>query len=115
MAKRFRGKEQMVREHLRPIERRVLAMRDQGLDHAEIGARIRRSPEHVERILRWSEIPRSGPPQRRSPRAIESRVLALRAAGETHEQIGQRFRRSPAFIRQVEGLAHYQLGVSLLS
>ncbi len=104
-----------MREYLRPIERRVLAMREEGLDNAEIAQRIRRSPQHVERILQWTEIPRSGPPRRRSPRAIEKRVLALRAAGETHEQIGQRFRRSAGFIRQVEGLAHYQLAVSLLS
>ncbi len=103
-----------MRDNLRPIERRVLAMRDQGLDHAEIGKRIRRSPEHVERILQWTEIPRSGPPRRRNPRPIENRVLALRAAGETHEQIAARFRRSPAFIRQVEGLAHFKLAFSLL-
>lgn len=104
-----------MREHLRPIERRVFAMREQGLDYGDIAHRIRRSPEHVQRILQWIEIPRSGPPRRRNPRAIESRVLALRAAGETHEQIGRRFRRSAAFIRQVEGLAHYKLAVNLLT
>jgi hypothetical protein len=102
-------------EHLRPIERRILAMQDDGLDAAEIAARIRRSPDHVERIVAWTEIPRSGPPLRRSPRPIERRVLALRADGESHERIGERFRRSGGFIRRVEGLAHYVLALNLLT
>ncbi len=103
-----------MQDHLRPIERRVLAMRDQGLNYEQIGARIRRSPEHVARIVQWTEIPRSGRPPTRTPRPIESRVLALRARGETHEQIGRRFRRSARFIRQVEGLAHFRLALDLL-
>jgi hypothetical protein len=41
-------------------------------------------------------------------------VLAMRAAGETHEEIGLRFRRSPRSIRQIEGLAHYRMGLQLL-
>lgn len=102
-------------EHLRPIERRVVAMRDEGLTTDEIGRRFKRSPAHVERMLAWTTIPRSGPPVRRSPRAIEQRVLALRAVGETHAQIGERFRRNPRFIRQVEGLAHYRRALELLS
>lgn len=104
-----------MREHLRPLERRVLAMRDEGIDIDEIGRRIRRSGPQVERIIGWTAIPRSGPPPKRSPRAIERRVLALRAQGESHEQIGVRFRRSAGFIRRVEGLAHYTLALRLLS
>ncbi len=101
--------------HLRPIERRVLAMQAEGLDVAEIGRRLKRSPEHVQRMIEWSKIPRSGPPQRRFPRAIERRVLDLRAAGNSHEEIGRRFKRSADHIRRVEGLAHYQIAVELLS
>jgi len=102
-------------EHLRPVERRVLQMRDEGVALEEIGRRIRKSPAMVERIITWTSIPRSKPPARRSPTAIERRVLALRGAGESHEEIGARFRRGADHIRQVEGLAHYRLGLTLLA
>lgn len=101
-------------ENLRPLERRIAAMRDDGLPSGEIARRVRRSPAQVERILQWISIPRSEPPPQRSPRPIELRVLALRAAGESHAEVGSRFRRSARFIRQVEGLAHFRLGFQLL-
>lgn len=101
--------------HLRPLERRVLAMRDEGIAIDEIAQRIRRSPAYVDRVIVWTDLPRAGPPTKRSPRAIERRVLTLRAKGESHEEIGQRFGRSAQFIRQVEGLAHYTQGLDLLS
>lgn len=103
-----------MQAHLRPIERRVLAMRDEGQSVSEIAGRIKRSPGHVERMIVWTGIPRSGPAQRRSPRPIERRVLALRARGETHAEIGRRLRRSPRYVRQVEGLAHFTLAMHLL-
>lgn len=104
----------MASEHLRPIERRVVAMREQGLEVDAIAARLKRSPQHVERMLTWIEIPRSGPPARRSPTAMERRVLALRADGMSYEAIAARFKRSARFIRQVEGMAHYRLALELL-
>jgi len=104
-----------MKQHLRPIERRVLVMRDQGVSTEEIARRIRRSPAHVARIVDWTQIPRSGVPVKRTPRAIEVRVLALRAGGESYEQIGQRFRRSARFVRQVEGLAHFKRALELLT
>lgn len=94
---------------LRPVERRVLAMSADGLTTGEIARRLRRSEAHVVRMIRWTEIPRSGS-TRRSPRAIERRVIALRRNGESHEQIAERFRRTPRFIRQVEGIAHVRYG-----
>lgn len=100
--------------HLRPIERRVLEMRQSGLSDAQIATRIKRSPTHVARIAEWATIPRSAPAPQRKGRALERRVLALRNDGETHEQIGRRFGRSPEFIRRVEGLAHYRRGLELL-
>lgn len=102
-------------QHLRPIERRVLAMRDDGLPASEIADRIRRSPDHVVRMIEWTEIPRSRPAPRTSARAMERRVLAFRSDGVTHEEIAVRFRRSPRFIRQVEGLAHYRRAIEILT
>lgn len=100
-------------DHLRPIERRVLAMRDEGQDLDEIGRRIKRSAAHVERMIAWTELPRTATP-RTSARAFERRVLALRSAGESYETIGERFRKSGGFIKRVEGLAYYRKAVELL-
>ncbi|GEM_PF-601828 len=107
-------REPNMTEYLRPLERRVLAMRAEGLDPAAIGRRLRKSPAQVERIIEWTRIPRSRPPMRRRPPAIERRVVDLRAAGESHEEIARRFRRSPEFIRRVEGLAHFRKALELL-
>lgn len=101
-------------QHLRPIERRVLAMRDAGLSNDEIAGRIKRSPEHVERVVGWAAIPRSKPPTRRTPRAIERRVLAMRAAGLDHATIAAKFKKTPRGIRRIEGLAHFRLANDLL-
>lgn len=109
-----RRKRAPVSEHLRPIERRVLAMSAAGLDHREIAEKLNRSPRHVERVIGWSQIPRSRPPARRTPRAVERRVLDLRSEGESHDEIATRFKRSPRSIRQIEGLAHFRLALDLL-
>lgn len=105
----------MNEAHLRPMERRVLAMRDEGVHVTEIARRIDKSPAHVERVIEWTEIPRNGPPARRSPTAIEQRVMDMRSHGDTYAEIAARFKRSPKYIKQVEGLAHYSLGLDLLS
>ena len=39
---------------LRPLERRVLRWREQGLDHDELSARFRRSPEHMARVEEYA-------------------------------------------------------------
>ena len=101
--------------HLRPVERRVLAMRDDGVHVDEIARRIQRSPAHVERMIAWTDIPRQGLRVRTSPTAIQRAVLRLRAEGESHAEIGRRFNRSPKYIRQVEGLAYYTQGLELLT
>lgn len=105
----------MSEDYLRPVERRVIAMRDEGVHIAEIARRIDKSPAHVERVIDWSGIPRNGPPVRRSPTAIEQRVMQMRAEGASYVEIGARFRRSPKYIKQVEGLGHYSLGLDLLT
>jgi len=39
---------------LRPLERRVLRLREQGLDHDELAARFRRSPDHMARVEEYA-------------------------------------------------------------
>ena len=102
-------------KQLRPIERRILAMRSGGVSVEEIAERLKRSPQHIERIIAWTDIPRSGNRPQRQYRPLERRVLKLRADGESHERIAERFRRSPGFIRRVEGLAHYSMAIRLLT
>lgn len=102
-------------EHLRPIERRVLEMQREGVGVAEIASRIKRSPEFVERMISWTEIPRNGNTTDRHLTPIQQRVLDLRATGETREEIASRFKKGEAYIRQVEGLAHFKESQRLLT
>jgi len=103
-------------EYMRPLERRVLDMRQAGLDDAEIGRRFRRSPEHIGRIAEMAELPgRSGTSSVRGGlRAIERRVLRWRSQGTDHAEIARLFKRSPDHIKRVEGLALYKRSLDLL-
>lgn len=98
---------------LRPVERRILAMQDAGIDLHDIAARLKRSPQHVQRMIDWADIPRTGEPYKFT-RALETRILDLRAQGHDHDEIGRRFNRSADNIRQIEALAHYRRAVTLL-
>lgn len=100
---------------LRPMERRVLTMRDEGTPIPVIADRVKKSPEFVERVIEWTEIPRSGSDRESTLTPLESRVLALTAEGEDHETIARRFKKTERFIRQVEGLAHYRKGLKLIT
>lgn len=102
-------------DSLRPLERRILTMREEGVSIDEIADRIRKSPDFVERVIDWTKIPRSGTSRPTGLSPLETRVLALKAAGEDHETIAARFKKSDRFIRQVEGMAHYRQGLRLMS
>lgn len=92
-------------------------MREEGVPLEEIGQRLRKSPEFVARVIDWTQIPRSGSQSADSPplTPLERRVLQLREEGEDHETIGDRFKKSARFIRQVEGMAHFRKALKLLS
>ena len=100
---------------LRPMERRILTMRDEGTSISVIAERMKKSPEFVERVIEWTEIPRSGNDRGSTLTPLENRVLALAADGEDHATIARRFKKSERFIRQVEGLAHYRKGLELIT
>ncbi len=102
----------MVHDHrLRPLERTVLRLTEQGLDDAEIGRRFRRSPEWVARVRALAAVPRPYGHHLRGDvlRPLERRVLRWRASGADYDELSPRFRRSPDFIRRVEQLAQYRL------
>ena len=40
--------------------------------------------------------------------------MALLGAGESHQEVGERLNRSPEYVRQVEGIAHYRMAIDLL-
>ena len=46
------------RAELRPIERRLLRWREEGVDAADLADRFRRGPEHIERVLALADYKR---------------------------------------------------------
>lgn len=104
-------------ERLRPLERRIRRLVEQGQPHDEIAQRFHRSPEFIERVLELSELHRAPQPPAPSPstarstplRPLERRTLRWRAEGFGYAEIGELFRRGPAHVEQVERLANYKL------
>ena len=105
-----------MKQLLRPIERRVLALKASGQTTAEIARRFKRGENHIERIIGWTDIPRRPRERRRDGlRPVERRVLALRNDGLSHEEIGVLFRRDAEFARRVESIAQMRDDLGLLS
>ena len=108
----------------RPVERCVLRMSAAGLDDAEIGARLHRSPTYPARVRAMSALhddddSRAGapPPDGLRPdglrpdglRPLERTVLHRLAEGVGYDELGRRLNRRPGFVEFVESLAHYKL------
>lgn len=107
----YRG---LVTERLRPIERRMLALHREGVDHAEIAARFKKGVDFVERVLSWTDIPRPEAEKRsKGHRPVERRVLELRSQGLSHDEIGRRFGRNAAYAQRIEDLANLRTEVGL--
>ena len=89
---------------LRPKERVIKRLADNGMADTEIAWRFKSSPRHINHTLRLIEVPRSssvhGEPQSTTP--LERTVLKAREKGATHAEIGARLRRSPGFVARVE-------------
>lgn len=100
---------------LRPIERRITRLAGEGIGEVEIAWRFRRSPRFVRQVLDLAQVPRDGGARAAGPgpqarlRPLERRVLWWRDQGVDYEELAPRFRRGPAFLRQVEELARYKL------
>jgi DNA-binding CsgD family transcriptional regulator len=102
----------MSRRGLRPVERLVLRLVDEGVGDVEIARRFRRSPEMIRRITAMARLPRSAAGRvvpNDGLRPLERRLLRWRHYGATYTEIGSRFRRSPDFVARVEAFAHYKL------
>jgi DNA-binding CsgD family transcriptional regulator len=96
-------------ENLRPIERVVARLSQEGLSSAEIGRRVGKRPGTVERILGWIELKRDRPPRRlpdnRGLRPVERVIIRLRGEGENYGEIGNRLGRSGPQVRRIEAYA----------
>ncbi len=97
-------------QDLSPVERRVLAMRDAGVQDAEIARRFRRSPGYVKRVARLADARAGGGAEIDGGLTpLERRVLKWREQGARPQDMAWRFRRSPEHIARVERLARYKL------
>jgi hypothetical protein len=99
---------------VRPLERRMVRLAEEGLDSTAIAARFKRSAAHVERVLGLARLPGrewGTHPVGRGLRPLERRLLKSRADGITSDVLGARFRRSPEHILRVQALADHKVAV----
>jgi DNA-binding CsgD family transcriptional regulator len=105
--------EGMPDEHLRPIERRVLALKEEGVPSNEIAHRFRRGRQFIEQVEELAALDGRDAKRRRrrdgSLRPVERRILKWRDQGLSTDELAERFRRSPEFVARVERLARYKL------
>lgn len=87
---------------------------DGGMSESEVAWRFRRSPGHIQRVLRLSALdtsPAAHPPPSAAA-ALERVVVRGRANGVSHAELAARLRRTPQFIERVERLARLRAGVT---
>lgn len=107
----------MPDQTLRPIERTVRRLRQEGLSSSEVAWRLRRSPGYVERVETMSTIERpseerAGDAAGPALRPIERCVLKSLEAGSGYPEIASRLRRSPGYVARIEGFANLKLAAT---
>ena len=101
----------MKPERLRPFERVVLRLTDEGLTSSEIGWRFRRSPGHIERVIDLTRHPRSPADTAAEVemlRPIERTVMRAREDGAPHVEIAARIRRTPAYVDRLVEMVEFK-------
>src|SRR2546428_11263918 len=95
------------RQALRPLERRIVRLLEEGLDEAEIADRFRRSPAWVLRVASMARMPKTQalPLREDLLRALERRVLRWRRDGAVYAGTAPRFRSSRGVGQQGAALA----------
>jgi DNA-binding CsgD family transcriptional regulator len=100
--------------NLRPLERRVIRLAEEGVVPGEIGRRFHRSTDSIERVLMLASLPgRQAPRHHEGLRPLERRLLRWREQGAAPEEMADRFRRGPDYIERVLALADYKRNRSL--
>ena len=103
----------MSDDQLRPIERTVRRLRQDGLSNSEVAWRLRRSPGFVDRVEALSSIERAAGVDADEPggalRAIERCVMNSLEAGSGYAEIASRLRRTPNYVSRVERFAKLRL------
>ncbi len=103
----------MTQPQLRPIERVVQRLGDEGVELTEIATRLRKSPRAV-RQIQWLVTQRlEGKVPAATARSggltpLERCVERHLAAGETHGRVGSRIGRSGNHVRQIERFATFK-------
>jgi DNA-binding CsgD family transcriptional regulator len=99
---------------LSPLERRVVALRESGLDESAIAVKFRKSPRFIRLVLSIGEMRKdlesasSGGPgsgRRAGMSARQRLVMKWRDRGASYAEIASRLRRSPLYVRRIEQLA----------
>lgn len=100
----------MSNSTLRPLERVVVRLDEDGASHHEIGRRIGKRPLTVRRILEMVNLKEgNGSSQGHRLRPVERVVLRLRSEGESYGEIGHRLSRSGRHVQNIERYAQFKL------
>lgn len=101
----------MDEQALRPIERRIRKLSQEGMPDPEIAWRFRRTPGYVRQVRRLAELPRTGADRTgdRTLRPLERRLLRWRDEGVDYPELAARFRRQPQTLERIEEMARFKL------